>query len=728
MQARHFAVLVVGGCLALAEPVHAQAPLGSGFTYQGELTDAGVPLDGPAQADIRATVWDALVGGVQIGSPSTAYDVDFENGRFTIEFDFGASPFDGDARYLQLAVRAPAGSGGFTTLSPRQPLTAAPYALYALDGAGGGSSLWSESGSDIYYNAGNVGIGTDSPSESLVVGTDFGVDFSGNRLAIGEATAGTTPGIVVGEDAYNRGWLTWSVDSDVFSLGTRVGGAWYGDTLALRSGRVGVGTADPTAPLEVWSALPKPSIVTANGNDYATWAGQYMSFGHWDGSDYVVRLGIEDDGTTLMVPNGGNVGIGTDSPSGYGRLLVKQETDVQGGGLAVQGSATRSLRLWIDPDNTTAHIDCADAGNGPIVLNRGGGFVGIGTSQPDEKLTIAGAGETFIRVDRGLDQHGGTWWHEDGSSQWIFPYFRGWQSDNLIVRDETASRDVMVFEAGSGNVILPGQSSSDSIVLSGTEGTSNGQIEMFNSLGNRTVQIDAETATDQSGYMGVYDGNGVERIELDGDEDGFPAVRLYREDGDTPSIELLASEGADGGQIAIYNSSGEDRIILDAEHGGVGARSRIIVDVLEITGGSDLAEPFAIASHQENAEHVRAGMVVVIDPDQAGQLKVATEAYDCKVAGVISGANGLQPGMIMKAEGAKHADGDHPVALTGRVWCWFDASYGAIEPGDLLTTSATPGHAMRVGDYANAQGAIVGKAMTPLADETGLVLVLVSLQ
>lgn len=68
------------------------------------------------------------------------------------------------------------------------------------------------------------------------------------------------------------------------------------------------------------------------------------------------------------------------------------------------------------------------------------------------------------------------------------------------------------------------------------------------------------------------------------------------------------------------------------------------------------------------------------------------------------------------------------MALTGRVYVWADAANGAIEPGDLLTTSNTPGHAMKVGNHALAQGAILGKAMTGLAEGTGLVLVLVSLQ
>jgi len=68
------------------------------------------------------------------------------------------------------------------------------------------------------------------------------------------------------------------------------------------------------------------------------------------------------------------------------------------------------------------------------------------------------------------------------------------------------------------------------------------------------------------------------------------------------------------------------------------------------------------------------------------------------------------------------------VALTGRVYCLVDATYGPIAPGDLLTTSDTPGHAMKASDHVRAQGAILGKAMGHLETGRGLVLVLVGLQ
>jgi hypothetical protein len=142
---------------------------------------------------------------------------------------------------------------------------------------------------------------------------------------------------------------------------------------------------------------------------------------------------------------------------------------------------------------------------------------------------------------------------------------------------------------------------------------------------------------------------------------------------------------------------------------------------LTIRGGADLAEPFAVSD-----DSVQPGAVVVIDPDQPGRLKLSTSAYDHKVAGIVSGAGGVQPGISMIQ--TEKLEGGRNVALSGRVFALVDATKNPVRPGDLLTTSDTPGHAMKAASPALAQGAILGKAMTPLAGERGLVLVLVSLQ
>ena len=120
-------------------------------------------------------------------------------------------------------------------------------------------------------------------------------------------------------------------------------------------------------------------------------------------------------------------------------------------------------------------------------------------------------------------------------------------------------------------------------------------------------------------------------------------------------------------------------------------------------------------------------MVMSIDPDNPGKLKLSNKPYDHCVAGIVSGAGGIKPGMVMAQTGTA-ADGEHPISMTGRVYCQVDASNGPIAPGDLLTTSDTPGVAMKVTDYNKANGATIGKAMTSMEKGSGLVLVLVALQ
>lgn len=149
-------------------------------------------------------------------------------------------------------------------------------------------------------------------------------------------------------------------------------------------------------------------------------------------------------------------------------------------------------------------------------------------------------------------------------------------------------------------------------------------------------------------------------------------------------------------------------------------------NTLDILGGSDIAEPFEVQGTLDVSEP-QPGMVVSINPEAVGELRIANSEYDRTVAGIISGANGVNVGMTLRQVGSV-ADGKHPVALTGRVWCLVDADQGPVVAGDLLTTSSTPGHAMKVKDHARASGAVIGKAMSSLDSGRGMVLVLVNLQ
>jgi len=138
--------------------------------------------------------------------------------------------------------------------------------------------------------------------------------------------------------------------------------------------------------------------------------------------------------------------------------------------------------------------------------------------------------------------------------------------------------------------------------------------------------------------------------------------------------------------------------------------------------GADLAETFAVRERQ-----VEPGTVLMLDEHEGGRLRIANQPYSARVAGVVSGANGLDAGVVLHGDGFGRED-HAAVALSGRVWVRCDATREAIRTGDLLTTAERPGYAMRASDRSRAFGATLGKAMTSLDRGTGMVLVLVSLQ
>jgi len=223
-----------------------------------------------------------------------------------------------------------------------------------------------------------------------------------------------------------------------------------------------------------------------------------------------------------------------------------------------------------------------------------------------------------------------------------------------------------------------------------------------------------------SGFAGAFEG----AVKIYGNSSHTkPFLQLHEsEDGDYARIQLQVanrplwhiSVGGPDNSLVFYNSA--NSIVSSLSESGT-----LTTRVLTITGGADIAEPFAMSEPD-----LPKGAVVVIDEEHPGHLKLSTEPYDRRVAGVISGAGGVNPGLSLSQQGV--LEGNQQVALTGRVYVQADTSNGPIKPGDLLTTSATPGHAMKVTDHARAQGAILGKAMTGFAEGKGLVLVLVTLQ
>jgi hypothetical protein len=232
------------------------------------------------------------------------------------------------------------------------------------------------------------------------------------------------------------------------------------------------------------------------------------------------------------------------------------------------------------------------------------------------------------------------------------------------------------------------------------------------------------TSTSNDGVVGTTSASGKSGV-WGSSTNGFGVTGSSTSDSGVQAV--TSSSNPNTGALWARNLGAGPALYAQAGSGGYAAvlSGRTRTSVLEITGGSDLSEQFDIRGLPD--ERAQPGMVVAIDAASEGGLVIARHGYDRSVAGVISGAGGIRPGMLMGQTGSA-ANGDQPVALSGRVYCWADAAFGAIAPGDLLTSSETPGHAMRVADHARAQGAVLGKAMSALPSGRGLVLVLVALQ
>ena len=139
-----------------------------------------------------------------------------------------------------------------------------------------------------------------------------------------------------------------------------------------------------------------------------------------------------------------------------------------------------------------------------------------------------------------------------------------------------------------------------------------------------------------------------------------------------------------------------------------------------LTTGADCAEDFDMMQQ----EKVEPGTVMIIN--DTGKLEESGQAYDKRVAGVISGAGEFKPAITLDKQVSEN--NRQPIALLGKVFCKVDAKYSAIEVGDMLTTSPTPGHAMKADDPFKAFGSVIGKALKPLKNGRGLVPILVTMK
>jgi hypothetical protein len=160
--------------------------------------------------------------------------------------------------------------------------------------------------------------------------------------------------------------------------------------------------------------------------------------------------------------------------------------------------------------------------------------------------------------------------------------------------------------------------------------------------------------------------------------------------------------------VVLRNDQGGETIRLDRQTGDVTLQNADCAEDFDI-GDCGTADP---------------GSVMVLGDD--GKLHLSTEAYDRRVAGVVSGAGLYKPGLVLDRQ--QSTRDRLPISLVGKAFCKVDAHYAPVAVGDLLTSSPTPGHAMRAEDPFKAFGAVLGKALRPLEAGQGMIPILIALQ
>lgn len=278
----------------------------------------------------------------------------------------------------------------------------------------------------------------------------------------------------------------------------------------------------------------------------------------------------------------------------------------------------------------------------------------------------------------------------------------------MTITSNTVSQDPAILASSGGNAMYGESSSPAHAAIAG-------------------IQTNTTPASVGAGVYGESRGGGAGvagfNLGKAGLGPGGPGGYFKSEQWEGVIAETMSRDRA---AIAAFQRNPEsEHPAIYAEH-PAGRTAAIFKGNVIVTGdlsfpGADFAEDFTIK------DEVFAEPGTVMALNCAGELVPCVDPYEKKVVGVVAGAGSHRTGIVMDKQ-EKSAVRRQPIALVGKVFCKVDARYGAIEVGDLLTSSATHGHAMKAIDPARAFGSVLGKALAPLSDGLGLIPMLISLQ
>ncbi len=276
-------LLVLAALFLLSGVARAQV---TAFTYQGVLNLGGVPVNEPT--DIAFTLYSADTGGSQLGPALTNASVVVSNGLFTVTLDFGVGIFAGPARWLAIGVRPGGSLGDYTNLTPRQPITSAPYAIFAsgANAAGISGVVPSASIVGIYTNAvvfsnpanaftGNGAGLTSLNASELTTGTVLDARLSANVSLLGPTieTVEITDGTIVDADISGSATIADGKLATIATAGKvadsalsgnvalRGGGNTFSGDQIVTNGNVGIGITNPATRLHVNGTVTATSFV-----------------------------------------------------------------------------------------------------------------------------------------------------------------------------------------------------------------------------------------------------------------------------------------------------------------------------------------------------------------------------------------------------------------------------------------------------------------------------------
>ena len=391
-------------------------------------------------------------------------------------------------------------------------------------------------------------------------------------------------------------------------------------------------------------------------------------------------LGTTDDQPVIIKTNNQEaIRINAEGgSSGKVEVTVGQE------GLTVTGSkpfitlrdtVAGDVRSFVQSINGDVSIIPSNPGGAlpAMVLKANTGKVGIGTSNPSSQVEILAQDALSITGFQPL----------------------------ITLRDTNAGNAACIIHCVDGGMGLDAQNAPSVFIQANT-----GNVGIGTTNPSSKVEILAQDALSITGFQPL--------ITLRDTNAGNAACIIHCVDGgmgldaqNAPSVFIQANTG----NMGIGTTAPQAKLHVEGD-------IKVAGDI-RLTG-QDIAENFETTT----LAAVEPGTVMVIGDD--GSLCESCQPYDKRVAGVVSGAGNLKPAIIL---GRPETDCEAvPIALFGTAFCKVDAAYSPIQTGDLLTASATPGHAMKAAQTTRAFGAIIGKALRPLAAGRGLIPILITLQ